>query len=259
MEKWYVYKLIRIDKNQVFYIGIGSSPNFARAYSKDDRNDIWKKITNKTDYKVEILYENISFDDAKDKEIQLIKEYGKIKNGGTLSNMTDGGDGISGYIHTDETKKVIKEKRKYQVFSQETKDIWSKNRMGNKKAFGKKHSPEKNNNKSINQRGKFGGIIIRTDEKGNSIEFMGIKNAAESIGVSYKDIWYACIKRHGKIYKGFYWMYKDTRQLKNNDVITEEFLYQEYVVGKKSGDKIGKELNCSGNKIYRLLKKYNLM
>ena len=148
MEKWYVYKHIRIDKNQVFYIGIGSSPNFARAYSKDDRNDIWKKITNKTDYKVEILYENISFDDAKDKEIQLIKEYGKIKNGGNLSNMTDGGDGISGYIHTDETKKVIKEKRKYQVFSQETKDIWSKNRMGNKKAFGKKHSPEKNKNKS---------------------------------------------------------------------------------------------------------------
>ena len=114
-------------------------------------------------------------------------------------------------------------------------------------------------NKSISQRGKFGGIIIREDEKGNIVEFNGIQDAADSINQKYKDIWYACTKRKGKLYKGYYWKYKDdTKQIKNNDTISKEYLYQKYIIEKISGEKIGIELNCSCNKIYRLIKKYKL-
>jgi len=45
--QWYVYKHIRLDKNEPFYIGIGSTENYARAFSRSIRNDIWKKITGK--------------------------------------------------------------------------------------------------------------------------------------------------------------------------------------------------------------------
>lgn len=237
--QWYVYKHVRLDKNEPFYIGIGSTKNYARAFSKSIRNNIWEKITNKTEYSVEILYENLTIEEAKSIEVELISKYGKIKTGGILSNITDGGDGVSGMKHSEETKNIIKEKRKNQIFSDETKNHLSKVRMGNKCAFGKKHSKEKNELKSKNQRGKFGGTSVNT---------------------SYKSIWYACIKRKGKLYKGFYWEYKDDlKQTKNNTEISRDFLHNEYIVNRKSVPKISVEINCSENKIYRLLKKYNLM
>ena len=40
-----IYRHIRLDTNQVFYIGIGS---IKRAYRKTGRNNYWNNITNKT-------------------------------------------------------------------------------------------------------------------------------------------------------------------------------------------------------------------
>ena len=65
----YVYRHIRLDKNIPFYIGIGKEEQ--RAYSKSNRNPYWKKITNKTDYVVEILFNDISYELAKEKEKNL--------------------------------------------------------------------------------------------------------------------------------------------------------------------------------------------
>lgn len=199
---WYVYKHIREDKNEPFYIGIGSTNNFQRAYKKSKRNDIWQNIVNKTEYSVKIIYEGLTEEEAKKIEIELISKYGKIKEGGILSNITNGGDGTSGLKHSEETKRIIKEKRKNQVFSDETKSNLSKVRLGNKYAMGCKHSKEKNVFKSRNQRGKFGGIIVRTDKEGESVEFSSIKDAGDSINTSYKNIWHAT-KKKDKLYKGF--------------------------------------------------------
>jgi hypothetical protein len=256
---WYVYQHIREDKNIPFYIGIGSMSNYRRAYITKDRSQFWKNITKISNYHVEIIMDNLSEEEAKSKEIEYIKLYGRRKNGGILCNLTDGGDGVSGYKHTDETKDIIKSKRKNQIFSVESRKIFSINNIGNTRALGKKHSEDKKIAKSLNQRGKFGGQIIRKDIDGNIIEFSGIKDAAESINVKHKDIWYAITKRSGFLYKGFYWEYKGERQIKNTTEISKEYLYQKYIIEKISGEKIGEELNCSGNKIYRLLKKYNLI
>jgi len=257
---WYVYGHIREDKDQFFYIGIGTQKNFGRAFTKKGRNEIWERITNKTSYKIEILFNELTEEQAKEIEKELIKKYGKIKDGGTLSNITDGGDGTSGLKHTDKTKSIIKEKRKNQIFSEETKKMWSQNRFGNSFAKGKEHSNELKEEKSKRQRGKFGGIIVRKDVEGNVLEFKSIKDAGDSIGVSYKSIWHACVNRNGKLFYGYYWEYKDgERQKKNKETPTKEYLHNEYIVNKKSGEKIGQELNCSGNKIYRLLKKYKII
>lgn len=98
-----VYKHIRLDKNEVFYVGIGKTEK--RAYSKNYRNKYWHNIINKCDYKIELIYENLTWEEAQYKEIELIKKYGRIDlKSGSLVNMTDGGEGALGYKHTEEKK-----------------------------------------------------------------------------------------------------------------------------------------------------------
>lgn len=106
----YIYQHIRLDKNEVFYIGKGihKSKNykFYRAFDKKRRNNIWKSITTKTDYEVEILYQNLTEQKCFEIEISLISKYGKIYNKtGSLANYTDGGEGqLRFYKNTKEQK-----------------------------------------------------------------------------------------------------------------------------------------------------------
>ena len=50
----YVYRHIRLDKNEPFYIGIGA--HLKRAYEKTKRNKFWYNVVAKTEYNVEILF-----------------------------------------------------------------------------------------------------------------------------------------------------------------------------------------------------------
>lgn len=107
----YVYRHIRLDKNVPFYIGIGE--NKYRHSTKWGRNIIWRRITAKTGYEVEVLFDDISWEFACQKEIEFIKLYGKINNNtGCLANMTDGGDGNLGLKHSEEAIRKIGESSK---------------------------------------------------------------------------------------------------------------------------------------------------
>ena len=44
----YIYKHIRLDTNEVFYIGIGSDNTYKRANLKKGRNIYWNNIINKS-------------------------------------------------------------------------------------------------------------------------------------------------------------------------------------------------------------------
>lgn len=108
--KFYLYRHIRPDKNEPFYIGIGTKNSkhcgsykhlYQRAYNKEGRNKIWKDILKKNDgqFKVDILLETNIYSVIKAKEIEFIALYGRKDLGtGTLANLTDGGDGQSGRI-----------------------------------------------------------------------------------------------------------------------------------------------------------------
>jgi hypothetical protein len=101
----YVYRHIRLDKNEPFYIGIGSSSDkkFIRAFSKKGRSNFWRNIVNKTKYEVEILFDDITWEQACEKEKEFITLYGRKDLGlGTLTNLTNGGEGILGYKNTPE-------------------------------------------------------------------------------------------------------------------------------------------------------------
>ena len=103
---FYLYHHIRLDKNEVFYIGISRHNKrykYKRANQRDKRNSIWKNIVAKTDFKYEILLESDDISVIKAKEIELIAKYGKIRDcTGSLANITDGGEGTFGYKPTIE-------------------------------------------------------------------------------------------------------------------------------------------------------------
>ena len=105
----YIYTHTRLDKNEVFYIGIGSDKYFSRSKDKNNRNKFWKNITSKTDYSIEILHKNISIQDASIIEKQLISKYGrKFNNTGILCNISLGGEyGAKGAKRSDEFKKNL--------------------------------------------------------------------------------------------------------------------------------------------------------
>ena len=113
--KYYLYRHIRLDKNEVFYIGRGKKAKkfsntifseYGRAYNTLQRNKYWKNIFKKTDIKVEILYESNCINHINNKEIEFIKLYGrKDLKKGTLVNLTDGGDGHCGM--SDKNRKIV--------------------------------------------------------------------------------------------------------------------------------------------------------
>ena len=101
-----IYRHIRLDTNEVFYIGIG---NEKRPHTKHRRSVFWNNIINKTEYEVQILKKNLTWDEAVELEILLISYYGrKDNNTGILCNMTDGGEGSYGRKQTQECKDKIR-------------------------------------------------------------------------------------------------------------------------------------------------------
>lgn len=123
-----VYKHIRLDSDEIFYIGIGDK---TRPYKKTGRNKHWKNIVNKHGYRIEILYSNVDVDFAIEKEIELISKYGRIDIGtGILVNMTDGGEGCKGIIHLDETKEKLSKHFKDIELSQQHRNNISKGQIG---------------------------------------------------------------------------------------------------------------------------------
>jgi len=116
---YYIYRHIRTDINQPFYIGWGKKIKNDEYKRSRSRNPHWWNIVNKTDFEIEILIESDNFDFILQKEIEFIKLYGRIDlKAGVLCNKTNGGEGTVGAIRTKEwqdkivasNKKVINRK-----------------------------------------------------------------------------------------------------------------------------------------------------
>lgn len=118
-----VYKHLK-PNGEIFYIGIGSKN---RAYSKNNRNKYWKNIVNKYGYKIEIMFTNLTKEEVCQIETYLICYYGrKDLNTGILVNMTNGGEGINGFKHSEASRLKMKitnknKTKKGKTCSKETK------------------------------------------------------------------------------------------------------------------------------------------
>lgn len=97
MSNYYLYRWVREDKNEPFYIGIGTYQNnggYKRAKEIGQRSNLFKKILNKSKCYYEIILESDNREFIKEKEVEFIKLYGrKDINTGSLVNHTDGGEG----------------------------------------------------------------------------------------------------------------------------------------------------------------------
>jgi hypothetical protein len=101
---YYIYKHIRLDSNEVFYVGIGKKPKtskiykhkteYSRAYERTKRHKFWKNITNKVSYRVEIICEANTKKEIEELEKYYIAIYGRrcCDPKGTLVNFQEGGN-----------------------------------------------------------------------------------------------------------------------------------------------------------------------
>lgn len=179
----YVYRHIRLDKNEPFYIGI-SNFNQNRHNDKRKRNIIWNRITAKTEYKIEILFDDITWEEACEKEKEFILLYGRIDTEtGCLANMTEGGEGTNGrkYIPTLEHRKNL-----------------SKASLGKKMSDSAKEKMSKNNKLPIFQY-ELDGTFIK--------EWDGIIDAARYLNKSSNTIMRCCQEKFKQAH-GFLWRYK---------------------------------------------------
>jgi hypothetical protein len=192
-----VYRHRRLDTNKIFYIGIGKEEK--RAYRKDGRNSYWNNIINKTDYNIEIIAKDIDWETACELEIFLISEYG-IKN---LSNITLGGEGNLGNLHSIETKKILSEKLK-------GKTAWNKGLKSSEEHIEKTRIKlieyYKNNishfkNKEFSLEHKKNLSISNSKkciDKITNIEYYGLKEGCKIVGIDYSNQKYLMRKNSNK-------------------------------------------------------------
>lgn len=129
MDKCYVYEHWRLDRDECFYVGIGSTPG--RAHSKNSRNKHWHAIVAKlarqnSTYEVRIVESNISWDRACEIEVDRIAFWRSHQI--DLANICAGGRGAVGMRHSAETRKKISEAKKNP--SAETRAKISASRQG---------------------------------------------------------------------------------------------------------------------------------
>jgi len=120
----FVYVHLEADTGNPFYVGIGVNEN--RPWNKTHRTNKHKNRINKHGMRVEIITQKISWENAKLWEICWIKN---LRDGGfNLVNLTDGGDGTTGYVRTEEERLKIKEVNN----RPEIKKIHRENMLGDK-------------------------------------------------------------------------------------------------------------------------------
>ena len=76
-------------------------------YNLQARSDYFKKTINKIDFTFEVLLESDDYDFIKEKEKEFISLYGRKSEGGLLVNLTEGGDGNSEVLISQEHRELL--------------------------------------------------------------------------------------------------------------------------------------------------------
>lgn len=226
-DKFYVYELWNPIRNEPFYVGKGKVDRHgmlgryrahlleARQVSEGKRKKNYKlslilKIL-RENYNVEckIVLETYDENEAFTMEKKLIKYYGRhdLKTG-PLTNLTEGGDGTSGYVYSEEQCKRRSEDRKGEKGSM----------------YGIRHTNQSKLEMSI----KRGRSVYGIDDNGNIIyTFHSAKAASRHFmqietTVSNNIATVATKFKHWQCY-GYYWRYADEYNPDENFLILGKF------------------------------------
>ena len=117
MNIFYVYLHRRKTDNKVFYVGKGKN---RRAWCTDKRNKHWNNVVDKHGFNVDIVFEGLSEQEAFQIEKDTILEMKYF--GCDLTNMTDGGEGSSGFKQNPQMVRERANRRKGIPLSKEHRD-----------------------------------------------------------------------------------------------------------------------------------------
>lgn len=87
-----------------------------RITSKTHRSKHWLNIVSKYGIEYKKLIEGITVDEANKLEKEYISHYKRKVDGGTLCNLTNGGDGLCGYVPTQEARSKQSKAIKGRIF-----------------------------------------------------------------------------------------------------------------------------------------------
>lgn len=151
--KFYIYFHTKLTNDEVFYVGKGKNN---RAWSKRNRNNYWHNTVKKYGYIIHIVEKDLTEQQAFERETYWIQYFGKEN----LVNLTEGGDGTTGFKHSDETRlKISNAKKGHKLnlgrkHSENTLKKMSEAQKGNKNNLGKKASNETRKKISQSNKGK---------------------------------------------------------------------------------------------------------
>ena len=103
-KEFYVYKHVRLDNNETFYVGKGTKK---RAYLSFHRNNYWKNIVKKSNYVVYIIKDSLTEEEAYLLEYKLISLYKRYGRASANLNTDYGLGGRLGRTN-DDYKKIGK-------------------------------------------------------------------------------------------------------------------------------------------------------
>ena len=154
IDMFYTYAHYKKDNNEIFYIGKGKGNRYKL---KDNRRNIyWKRIVAKHGIEPRILAYWNTEEEALSHEKLLISCFRDM--GYKLTNLTDGGEGVSGLEFTEKHKQKLKIARqgktpnKGKKHSEEARKLMSINKIGNKNCLGNKHSEEARKKMSLSKK-----------------------------------------------------------------------------------------------------------
>lgn len=213
----YVYRHIRLDTNEPFYIGIGVGN---RHKQKSGRNRHWTYIVKKYGFYSEIMLDDLTWDECCEKEKEFIKLYGRRdKKTGCLVNLTDGGEGMLGWVCPQHIREKLSLQRKGKEGKtkgyKHTKEAILKMSLankGHKRNNGRilsNETKEKLRKKAKNQKNKRNIPIIQYSLDGVFIkEWFSAVKAASYINSSNGALIAQVCK--GRVFQhyGFIWRYK---------------------------------------------------
>ena len=157
--RFYVYEHLRSDTGAVFYVGKGTG-NRCTVRNHHHRNEFWQRTEKKAGgFFVRMVAKDI------DEELAFLVEQERISQlrtvGIRLCNMTDGGDGTSGWVKTPEWRekvglahrgKIVTPEVRQKISSavkasgfvhtEEMRQKISDTHKGKKRAFGYQHTTE---------------------------------------------------------------------------------------------------------------------
>lgn len=141
-----LYFHINPKTTDIFYVGIGRTEKRSVDFKNSRRNIHWQRYVEKHgEPVVEIVQKDVEKNIACAWERFYISLFKKIKDGGTLVNITDGGEGSFGLKMSDEAKEKMRLKKVGHIASEETKERMSIAKIG------KSHSEEAKLNMSLAQ------------------------------------------------------------------------------------------------------------